>query len=59
METIETRLLRIMAWERAKGELRSILHAYYNVSPSGDDNFARMNLLIEEFISAAEDDGLV
>lgn len=58
METKEMRLLRAMAWERAKGELKSMLHSYYNASPGGDDNFEKMNSLTKEFIVRVEENGL-
>jgi len=45
--------LRAQAWERAKGELRSLLPTYYV-----DDRFQRIDSLIEEFIHTVEDEGL-
>lgn len=49
--TIKT--LRAMAWERAKGELRSVLTTYHD-----DDNFDRANEEIEGFIKRIDDEGL-
>ena len=52
--------MRLMAWERAKGELRSIGHAAY---PSGDASrenaMERYLQILEEFIRAVENDGLI
>ena len=51
---IDSSLLRCMAWERAKGELRSMLHTYYE---SGD-RFDRFNEKVKELIDYVEDNGL-
>lgn len=47
--------LRAMAWERAKGELQSVLNTYWNADPK----FERMDVLVEEFITAVDDGGFV
>ncbi len=47
--------LRLMAWERAKGELRSIGHAAYG----GGDNMQLFLGYLEDFIECIEDDGLL
>jgi len=55
------RFLRIMAWERAKGELRSMLHTYIshgsekNCSPGA---FEEMDDAVKNFIRHVEDNGL-
>ena len=50
--------LRHMAWERAKGELRSMLHTFWSEYDSGgeklDDGFDRMERDVENFISEFE-----
>ncbi len=46
--------LRQMAWERAKGELQSILHTYW----LDEDGFAAANKAISEFIENVEDNGI-
>lgn len=46
------RILRQQAWERAKGELRSILVTYYQ-----DDSFDPMNEAVTNFIEKVEDNG--
>jgi hypothetical protein len=46
--------MRLMAWERAKGELESILQTYYD----GDDRFAEVNHKFAEFIALIEDHGI-
>lgn len=46
--------MRTMAWERAKGELRSMLETYY-----GDmDRFQAMEKALEDFIKDVEDNAL-
>jgi len=55
-ETKIIRNLRHMAWERAKGELRSMLHTYYWGGASG--NYKEMNRMIDNFIKCVEEDGL-
>lgn len=54
-----TRSLRAMAWERAKGELRSIYHTFFSDDvfnqPDQYDNFVK---LTEDFIEQIESNGL-
>ena len=50
--TIE--ILRSMAWERAKGELRSMLQTYIN----DEDRFEALTDAIEDFVKEVEDNGL-
>jgi hypothetical protein len=49
-----------MAWERAKGELRSMLHTFWPEYDSGgtelDNGFDRMERDVENFISEFEGD---
>ena len=52
----EDRFLQVqrqMAWERAKGELNSILTTYYN-----DSKYSEISMLTLEFIEKVEDEGL-
>lgn len=52
--------LRLMAWERAKGELNSIGHAAYTAGDkSREDAMDRYLSLLNDFIRAVEDDGLI
>lgn len=52
--------LRLMAWERAKGELRSIGHAAYTAGDaSREAAMGRYLDLLERFIRTVEDDGLI
>lgn len=52
--------MRAMAWERAKGELRSALHTFYDSSDGhGLDRFDEANSLIETFIKEVEDAALM
>jgi hypothetical protein len=56
-------LLRHMAWERAKGELRSMLHSFWPECDPGsgkllDSRYDRMNVDIEKFIKDFEGDHL-
>ena len=52
------RTLRAMAWERAKGELRSIGHTFWSSSTSKAEQYADFDAAVEFFIKAVEDDGL-
>ena len=47
-------ILRAQAWERAKGELRSMLVTYYGETY----RFERMNSLMEDLIKTVEGEGL-
>jgi hypothetical protein len=52
-ESNELRTMRMMAWERVKGELRSMLVTYW-------DNYEQYTLMysaIEKFIKEVEDNG--
>jgi hypothetical protein len=53
-------ILRTQAWERAKGELRSMLHTFYNVNSSGGfvDHFDELDKEVQSFIQRVEDNGL-
>lgn len=58
MSCDETRILktmRAMAWERAKGELRSILNTYLGEQ----ETFEQMNSMVENFCSEVDSSGLV
>lgn len=44
---------RAQAWERAKGELKSIAFTYYK-----DDRFSRFEELLSTFIKTIEDEGI-
>ena len=44
-------VLRLMAWERAKGELRSMLHTFYDEQEEFEVHRSKIN----DFISAIED----
>jgi hypothetical protein len=46
-------ILRYMAWERAKGELRSMLQTYVN----DQEKFDILKKTIERFIKDVEDNG--
>jgi len=48
-------ILRQMAWERAKGELTSMLVTY---SPDDRNEFNEMNAAIHKFVEKVEDNGL-
>lgn len=63
-ESIELKAMRHMAWERAKGELRSMLVTYYDERPLPDHNydapskFKRFDDALKAFIDLVEDQGL-
>lgn len=49
-------LQRSMAWERAKGELNSMLHTYYSIADG--TKFEDFNKLLKEFVESVEENGL-
>lgn len=49
------RAMRTMAWERAKGEMQSMLHTYYESSTG--DYFQQFNHAFREFVRKVEDHG--
>ena len=52
-----TVVLRAQAWERAKGELKSMLQTFYP-DHKNTGQFDELSEAIEEFIVKIEDDGL-
>jgi hypothetical protein len=54
MEEKILRALRAQAWERAKGELRSILQTYWGE----EKKFSDMDEAVSEFIEKVEGHGL-
>ena len=46
--------MRLMAWERAKGELNSLLHTYWEDESGNKSNFKPRKELIENFIKDFE-----
>ena len=57
-ESREIKVMRAMAWERAKGELFSMLWTYYENSPTDEDWFAILDALITNFIEDVENQEL-
>lgn len=63
-ESKEIQAMRHMAWERAKGELRSMLYTFYPAyttpgSTKADPNsHDELGTAISEFIKHVEDNGL-
>jgi len=53
-EAMEENIMRVMAWERAKGELSSIL-----VTFSDDHKYDRFNEVLQEFVRKIEDEGYI
>lgn len=60
--------LRMMAWERAKGEIESIGHAMYLAAYPTDvrgnrnelhDRFRKFRRLYRKFVKTVEDEGLI
>lgn len=49
-------MLRAMAWQRAKGELYSILETY--PSQGEDEEFESFSAALENFINLVEDEGM-
>lgn len=58
MQTDISDLLRSMAWERAKGELNSMLSTYYPTYEGNKiitEDFDLMSKIINDFIRSVED----
>lgn len=53
-----SRILRGQAWERAKGELKSMLLTFYSTHNANEGQFDRLDSMVEEFTKSVEDDGL-
>ena len=51
-------MLELQAWQRAKGELYSVLEAHVSSRPSEHDPFLRKKAAIDEFVSNFEDNHL-
>jgi len=56
-ESIEMRVMRMMAWERAKGELNSMLPTYQDENEK-DDRFDRFDNALDSFVKEVEESGL-
>ncbi len=54
-ESKELRVMRYMAWARAKGELDAVLHSYWGAE---EYNYLRMQELVSSFIDSVESEGL-
>ena len=52
------RTLRSQAWERAKGELRSMEHTFYSTQTSNPGQFEAFIQAVKEFVKYVEDAGL-
>lgn len=53
----ELKALRAMAWERAKGELTSMLHTYYSIYDETDDYHGQFKQAFDSFVRQVEDNG--
>ena len=53
-----SRMLRAQAWERAKGELRSMLWTYQSPANANEGQFDSFNEKLESFIGDIETRGL-
>lgn len=53
-----SRILRNQAWERAKGELRSILCTFHTPKNASEGQFEALEDKIETFIKDVEDSAL-
>lgn len=53
-----SRMLRNQAWERAKGELQSMLWTFQPPANANPGQFEAFNDKLQAFISAVENDGL-
>ena len=58
MDSMLRNTIRAMAWQRAKGELKSILETYYSGAyPEDNEKFVKFDHLLEEFIKKVEEHG--
>lgn len=60
MSTTDERILRTLraqAWERAKGELQSVLQTYWD-GHGGDGKFKDMDAAVKAFVAKVEGAGL-
>lgn len=59
MEEKIIKVLRIQAWEKAKGELKAMLHTYYSEFDNRDvkSNFVVMSNEVRAFIDKVEYNG--
>ncbi len=55
-ESREIRVMRTMAWEKAQGLLKSILHTYWSEG-CNDNRFVEVSNMIEEFITKMDNSG--
>lgn len=55
MDDLNRQILRGMAWERAKGEMKSILHTYYQEYPK----YKTFREEMETFIETIESEGCI
>ena len=53
-DSTQMRTIRAMAWERAKGELKSMLHTYW----TDEDKYDVFHLELDNFIKKVEMDEL-
>lgn len=63
MDKLDQSMFRMMAWQRAKGELNSIMEMWnsekgpnYNIE---ETNFFQFKKLVDEFVKKVEDDDLL
>ena len=60
LEEKQIKNMRHMAWERAKGELQSIKHTYWEVYFSDDsDKYKKFTEKLYDFIRDVEANGLI
>lgn len=52
MNSQDRQIIRLMAWERAKGELKSMLQTYIE-----EEQYKRMKQAITQFIKDVEENG--
>lgn len=53
------RALRSQAWERAKGEMRSVMHTFFGVASARPGQFEEYSKVMAEFVHTVESEGLV
>jgi len=53
-----SRVLRAQAWERAKGELRAMLHTYHSPHDAREGQFDKLDAEIDRFVKHVESESL-
>ena len=56
-ESKEIRTMRLMAWERMKGEMEGVLYTFWE--KEGSSSYDRLDDIFKRFIEAVQDEWLI